>query len=91
MKEKSNAYGILVDKHGGRFQDLHEDGRMLKQNLNIIAGPELDSSGSGRDQVANSCRRKSAVNNWKSDAPWTYRNSQILCKPTYGPHYTSPL
>jgi len=65
--KKSNVYGILVDKHGGRFENLHEDGRMLKQTLNATEGPELDSSASGRDQVANSCRIKSAVNKWKSD------------------------
>jgi hypothetical protein len=47
MKEKSNAYRIFVDKHGGRLEDLHEDGRMLKQTLNITKGPEPDSSGSG--------------------------------------------
>jgi hypothetical protein len=42
MKEKSNAYRILVGKHeGGRLEDLHEDGRMLKQTLNLIEGPKL--------------------------------------------------
>ena len=56
----------------------------------IIERPELDSSGSGRGKVASSCTRKSTVNKCKSDAHWSYRNGQILCKPTYGPYYMSP-